>query len=104
MRREHVGRRCPLARLGEGEPLFGDELADVLQQHERRVALVDVPDGRTVAEAFQGAQPADAQNDLLQDARLVVSSVEARGDLAVLGAVLRNVRVQEKQRNPSDLD
>ena len=74
------------------------------RQHERRVTLVDVPDGRTVAEAFQGAQPADAQNDLLQDARLVVSSVKARGDLAVLGAVLRNVRVQEKQRNPSHLD
>ena len=51
-----------------------------LERQERRVALVHVEDRRREADRGQRAHAADAQQDLLPDARLAVAAVERAGD------------------------
>ena len=101
VRREDVGRGGPLPRLGIGQAAERHEQPDLLQPDERGVPLVDVPDRRTQPQQLQRAQPADAEHDLLADAGLLVAAVEPRGDVAVGRVVLREVRVQQEQRDPS---
>src|SRR5207247_3252388 len=57
-----------------------------------------------LAQRAEGAQAADAKDDLLADAHVVVAAVEPAGDRPVLGAVLRDVGVEQVQRHPADLD
>jgi hypothetical protein len=85
-------------------PFLADDLPDSLETHERGVPLVQVPDRGPPAHGLQGAQPADAEHDLLPDARFLVAAVEARGDLAVVRVVLLEVRVEEEQRDASHGD
>ena len=100
--REDVAGRRDLARLGEGEVLLLDEAPDALERDEGGVALVDVPDRRLQADLLEGAQAADAEHDLLLEARLVAAAVEARRDLAVGRLVLGQVRVEQEQRHAPD--
>jgi len=87
----------------EGESRFLHQEADALQGHEGGVALVHMADIGPQAEAFEGAQAADAEDDLLLDARLLVSAVELVGDLAIARLVLRRVGVEEVERDASDI-
>ncbi len=53
----------------------------------------------------QRPQAADAQHNLLPNALVDIATVQLVGDLAVLRQrVLRNVRIQQKQLHPADVD
>ena len=49
-----------------------------------------------------GSQP--PPHDLLLDASRLIAAVKLRSDAPILGAVLRDVGVEQIQRNPPDLD
>ena len=48
--------------------------------------------------------PADAEDDLLPETLLRVSRVEPRGYAPVLGVVAGDIRIEEVERYPADLD
>ena len=88
-------------------PGLGAQLADALQAQVARVALVGVehlglrvPGDRAVR--AHGAHPADADQDLLPDALVLVAAVEPVGDAAQVGVVLLDVGVEHQQRHPAD--
>ena len=102
--REDVRGPDGLEGLGEGELALRDELARALEAEEGGVPLVHVGHGGIDAEGAEGPDAAHAEEDLLLDAHLLVAAVEGRGDEAVLGAVLLDVRVEEVERGAADLD
>ena len=73
-------------------------LAQQLQNQERRVALIHVPDRRRETQRAQRAHAADAQHHLLADAHRLIPAVEPVGDLAILGGILRAVGVEQVHR------
>ena len=79
-------------------------LADPLQRDERGVALVEMPHRRRDAQRPQGADAADAEDDLLLDARLPVPAVEARRQFTVPRGVLGEVRVEQVQADAAEPD
>ena len=81
-----------------------EELVDALQHHEAGVALVQVPHRGIEAEGAQGADAADAQDDLLLDAGLAIAAVQARGQLAIPGRVLLEIGVEQIEVGMSQLD
>ncbi len=101
MRGEYGVGSGSLDRAGEVEPLF-DQHADALQQQERRMSLVDVPDRRRDAERGEGAHAADAEDDFLLDARGAVAAIETVRDGAVGGAVLWQRRVEQVKPHMAD--
>src|SRR5437763_17175124 len=68
------------------------------------MALVQMADRRLLAERAEGADAADAQDDLLLDPVLLVTAVELGGDVAILRAVLGDVAVEQVQGHAADLD
>ena len=72
-------RRLPdlLERVVEGRPLL-DEVADPLQHDKAGVPFVQMKGPRCHAERLQRPDAADAEDDLLLDARLAVAAVQAR--------------------------
>ncbi|MNS67621.1 hypothetical protein D3C72_1008770 [compost metagenome] len=93
-----------LEGLVEVQAVVLDHLADALEAQEGRVALVHVPGGRLDAEGAERAHAADAEDDLLGDAHVVVAAVELRAEAAVFGGVAVDVGVQEVDRDAADLD
>ena len=94
----------PPKRLAGGEPRLGrDELARPFNEQEGRVALVQMPDRRLDAERTEGADPADAEDQLLAEAHLASADVEDVGDRSIRRIVGRDVGVEEQDRRPSDL-
>ena len=92
----------------EVQPAAVDELADALDAEEPGVALVHVEHlGRgqplDLGERADRPHPADAGEDLLLDAVFLVAAVEPVGDAAQIVLVLRDVGVQQQQRNSADL-
>ena len=88
-------------------PGAGAQLPDALQAQVARVALVRVEDlGLRVAGdravGADGAHAADADEDLLADALVLVAAVEPVGDAAQVGVVLLDVGVEQQQRHPPD--
>ena len=71
------------------------ELVDALEHHEARVPLVEVPHRRIQFQRPQRADAADAQDDLLLDARLAIAAIQARGEFAVPRRVLFEVGVEQ---------
>src|SRR5262249_34016754 len=67
------------------------------------MTLVHVEDRRLDAESREGAHAADAEQDLLSDSLLAVSAVERRRHRAALRGVLRQVAVEQKERDASDV-
>ena len=100
---EDVTDGAGLAGGGEGEILLHEQ-ADALEGQKGGVPLVHVADSRLDAQGVEGAQTADTEQDLLADAHLAVAAVEAGGDLAILGAVLLDVGVQQIEGDQADLD
>src|SRR5665213_560468 len=90
-------------RFGECFP-GGDFFADQLQREKRRVAFVHVERGRLDAQRAQQPHAADAQQNLLHDARGAVAAINARRQVAVKLLVLRQVRVEQKNRHAPDVD
>ena len=69
-----------------------------LERGERAVTFVQVGDARRVAERPQRPRAADAEQQLLADAGPLVAAVEPRRQLAILGRVAFDVRVEQQQR------
>ena len=104
-----VPARTAATRLVEGRAAgsAGQQLADALQAEVAGVSLVGVEHlGLGVAgDRAVGAHrphPADADEDLLPDAVVLVAAVEPVGDAAQVGLVLLDVGVEQQQRHPAD--
>ncbi len=82
-------------RLERFAPL--DQIADPLEDDECRVPLVEVPRRRVRAHRFQRTYAADAEDDLLLDARFAVAAVEPRRQLAIPRRVLFEIGVEQIQ-------
>ena len=67
------------------------------------MALVQVPDCRLDAERAEGANAADAKDQLLAEAHLASADVEDVRDRSIRRIVGRDVGVEEQDRRPSDL-
>ena len=67
------------------------------------MALVGVEDLGVDAEGVEGADAADAEQDLLAQPVLGLAAVEPVGDVAQVGRVLVDVGVEEVERHPADL-
>ena len=104
MRREDVRADRRLTRRPEVGAFRHHELPDALQTEEARVALVQVAHRRPDPERLQRPHPADTEDHLLSDTHILVTPVERVRDPLVPGLVLQHVRVEEVQRDPSDLD
>ena len=107
VRGEHGARPHGRQRLVEREARAGAQLPDALQPEVARVPLVGVehlglrvPGDRAVR--ADGAHAADADQDLLPDALVLVAAVEPVGDAAQVGVVLLDVGVEHQQRHPAD--
>ncbi len=77
-------------------------LADEFERGEGAVALVQVEDARRDTKRRQRADAADAKQQLLTDADAIVAAVQARGELAILGLVAFDVRVEQQQGIAAD--
>ena len=89
-------------RVGEGFPeaeLFADEF----QREEGGVSLVHVKGGGLDAQRAEQAHAADAEHDLLHDARAAVTAVHAQGQVAIMLLVLGQIRVEEQHRHAPDV-
>ena len=75
-----------------------------LEHNERRMSLVQVPDRRRDSERAESADAADAQDDLLLQPGFAVAAVEPRGEIAILGRVLLQARVQQIQVHAAERD
>ena len=105
--REDRARPHDLQRLGEREAV-ADEVADALEAEESGVALVGVEHlghGRRgeLGEDLDRANTSDAEQQLLQQAVLAAAAVEAVGDAAQFVHVLRDVGVEQQERDAADL-
>ena len=97
-------RRCaapPRAPRRTSMPRL-DVLVDALQDDERGVAFVQMPDGRRDAERPERADAADAEDDFLLQARLPVAAVETRREVAILRRVLLEAGVEQVQGDAPD--
>ncbi len=102
VRREDDLRRDAAERF-PGVDAFDDHaLADELERGERAVALVEMEHAGRDAERRQGADAADAEQQLLPDADAVVAAVEPRRQLPILGLVALDVRIEEEERVAAD--
>ncbi len=81
--REHAGRRHLAQRVVRGEPLLLHDLARPLEQGEGGVPFVQMEHRGLDPQPAESAVAADAEQDLLLDARLLVAAVEARRQLLV---------------------
>ena len=66
------------------------------------VAFVQVEDGRRRAERLQRADAADAEDDLLLDARFAIAAVEPRRQLAIPRRVLLEIGVEQIQLHAAE--
>jgi hypothetical protein len=92
-----VVRRTSRARSRRSHPARTDR--DALQDDERGVSFVEVIDGRRTTHRLEHPHAADAEDDLLLDARLAIAAVEACRQLAIPRRVLLEIRVEQVQRD-----
>ena len=107
MRGEH-GRRAHHSECGVEVQAGVGQLADALHAQEPGVTFVHVEylrGGQALdgGERADRAHAADAGQDLLLDPVFLVAAVEPVGDAAQVVVVLRDVGVQEQQRDSADL-
>jgi hypothetical protein len=103
VRREHGRGTHDLARLLEGQAELAHEPAHALEHQEGGVTLVDVEGRRPDAQTRQEALAAAPEHDLLPQAQLGVAAVELARDVAVLGPVDLDVRVEQIEVDAPDL-
>src|SRR5687768_11017187 len=101
MGRENA-RRAHLAHRFVEIHTSRDELANALDEHECRMPLVRVPGGRLDANSAQHPHPADAEDPFLTQSEIRPARVQLARELAILGIILREVRVEEVDRDASD--
>ena len=89
---------------GVVERRFGRHvLAGTFGEQERRVALVEMPDRRGEPQLADRPDAADAEDQLLVEAHLATADVQDVGDRPVGLGVLRQVRVEQEDRDAADL-
>ena len=98
---EDAARPHGLDGLRVAEALVDHELADALEPQEAGVPLVRVEHLGPDPDGLQGADTADAEQDLLPQPVLGVAPVQAVGDGPHLVGVLLDVGVEEVQRHAS---
>ena len=76
---------------------------DALQAEEAGVTLVAVEDLREGVDLLEGADAADAEEDLLLEAVLGVAAVETVGDVPADLGVLLDRRVEQVEGDAADL-
>ena len=94
------------ANLREGlleRSTLGHQLARLLHEHERGVALVEVPGCRGHAQLAQRTHAAHAEDELLVQAHLTPAYIEDVADGPVALDVLRHVGVEQQQGHAPDL-
>jgi hypothetical protein len=101
--REDGARAGGLERVGE-RPTGGDVGGRQLDRGHARVALVQVHDRRSDAQSLKRSDAAEAEQRVLREARVAIAHVESARDPAVDRAVLRARRVEEIERDGSDVD
>src|SRR5215469_111979 len=92
---ENVGRRDDLQSRVKIELLLDDVQTNSLQREEGRVSFVHVKHVRLDSERSERFHASNTQHDLLAHAHLEITAVKLSGDSSVLGAVLRNVGVEQ---------
>src|SRR2546423_8982366 len=100
------GENALVARGGEGfvEILsFGEFLAGKFQRQKRGVALVHVKNRRMDSERPQQANPANAEQNFLQNACSAVASVDAQAQIAIVLLIFWKVRIQQVNRAAADI-
>ena len=95
--RAHGFERVLEARTGR------DLLRRELERRERRMALVQVQDGRLDPERAQDAHPAHAQQAVLREPHLPARVVQASRRPLLHGVVVRDVGVEQQQRDAADV-
>ena len=103
---EHRPGAHDLKRFPEGQS-DGDQVVDPFQPEEARMPLVGVEHlGRRgvgeLGEELEGADAADAQQQLLQQAMLSPAAVETVGDRSEVVVVLGDVGVEQEQLDAPD--
>src|SRR5262249_46689608 len=78
--------------------------ANSLQPAESGVPLVHVTHGRSFPQSAECPDAANPQYHLLANPHVIVTAVELRGDVPIFRGIFRDVRVQEIEWNPSDLN
>ena len=91
------------SRVFKAQPVV-DQLADALQHQKGRVPFVHMPHGWLNTQRSQRPHAADAQNDLLFDAHLLVATVQPMSQFAIPRCVLLYVGVHQIQVHAPDLD
>ena len=102
MRGENICRRDHLKRRVKIELLLHDIETDALQREERRMPLVHVEHVRLNAERGERFDAADPEHYLLAHPHFEVAAVKLGGDQSVLGAVFRNIGVEQINVYPPD--
>src|SRR5882672_7616475 len=98
VRGKYGARRHGLDRRVEG-PASLDQSECALDDRERSVTLVDMPDRRVDSQRAQCTHTPYAQHDFLFQARQRVAAVESMRDIAIVFAVARKIRVEQIKRD-----
>jgi hypothetical protein len=101
MRSEERGRAYLSDRLLERRSL-GHELAEPLDQHERRVPLVGVPRAGIHAHGAQHPDAGDSERPFLLEPLFRTTGVQAARERAIGGVVLLEVGVEQVHRDPAN--
>ena len=81
-----------------------DPFADAFQAEKTGMAFVGVEHLRVQAERSERTNAADAQDDFLAEAVLLITAIQPVGDRHDLRRILRQVGVEEVERNAADID
>jgi hypothetical protein len=103
MRGEYVPGRRRLASFGKRKLVFLHQRANAFQSQEGRMALVHVVDGGAQAQRRQGTDTADAQQDFLANAQIMIAAVKLVGDVPIFGPVVGDVGVEQAKGHPPHL-
>ena len=103
MDREDAVRADTCERIFQRHAL-GHESAGALDQQERGVAFVEVPDGRLDAQGLKSPDAPGAEHQLLVEAHLTAADVKDVCDRSVGLGIVRDVGVQKQHRHATHLD
>ena len=101
--REHRVGTHRLHGLCEAQAVLHYERPDSLESHEPCMAFVGVEHIGCRSHRLESPNPADSEHQLLAESVLHVPAVEAVGHQAQVRGVLREIRVQQVERDPAQV-
>ena len=102
--RREDGRAAHLRECGVPGRAGREGIAQALEHDERRMAFVQMPDGRRQPERAQGEHAAEPEDDLLLQPRVLAAAIEPRRELAIPRLVLFAIGVEQEQPDAADAD